>query len=68
MAFFGKLWHRLLDKGKAKLHLHLMTEDPFPPRELAIPGICTEILIELIIKYEEEELELESGEPSLPPV
>ncbi|KAF8137693.1 hypothetical protein EV363DRAFT_1155703 [Boletus edulis] len=61
MAFFGPLWCKLLDEGKAKLRLHLMTDDPFPPREMAIDGICTEIIIELVIKYEEEGLELEAG-------
>ena len=67
MGFFGPLWCKLLDEGKAKLRLHLMTEDPFPPREaaVAVDGICTEIIIELILKYEEEGLELESGEPSV---
>lgn len=61
MAFFGPLWGRLLDEGKAKLRLHLATEDPFPPREMAINGICSEIIVELVIRYEEEGLELESG-------
>ncbi|KAF8545654.1 hypothetical protein OG21DRAFT_1528348, partial [Imleria badia] len=60
MAFFGLLWSKLLDEGKAKLHLHLTTEDPFLPHETAIDGICTEIIVKLVIKYEEG-LELEAG-------
>ncbi|KAF8449428.1 hypothetical protein L210DRAFT_3641009 [Boletus edulis BED1] len=46
---------------KVNLCLHLMTDNPFPPREMAIDGICTEIIIKLVIKYEEEGLELEAG-------
>ncbi|KAI9567569.1 hypothetical protein HD554DRAFT_2039580 [Boletus coccyginus] len=49
MAFFGPLWGRLLNEGKAKLQLHLATEDPFPPREMAINGVCSEIIVELVI-------------------
>ncbi|KAF8547937.1 hypothetical protein OG21DRAFT_1489797 [Imleria badia] len=61
MARPSPLWCKLLDEGKAKLHLHLMTDNPFPPHKMAIDGICTEIIIELVIKYEEEGLELEAG-------
>lgn len=64
MAFFGPLWHKLLDEGKVKLRLHLMIEDPFSPHEMAIDGICTEVITKLVLKYKEEGLELESGELS----
>jgi hypothetical protein len=45
-----------------------MTEDPFPPREVAVGGICTEIIVELMLMYEEEGLELKTGEPFVLPV
>jgi hypothetical protein len=41
-----------------------MTDDPFPPRKMAIDGICMEIIIKLVINYEEEGLELKAGELS----
>lgn len=49
------------------LRLHLVTEDPFPSRPMAIAsdGICSEILLELVLKYQEDGLELEEGELSI---
>ncbi|KAI5983215.1 hypothetical protein EDD15DRAFT_2376782 [Pisolithus albus] len=61
LAFFGPLWCKLLDEAKRRVRLHVATEVPFLHREMAIDGICMEILVEMVIKYEEEGLELEAG-------
>lgn len=67
LGFFPALWCKLLDDSKAMLRLHLVTEDPFPSRPMAIAsdGICSEILLELVLKYQEDGLELEEGELSI---
>ncbi|KAI5986659.1 hypothetical protein EDD15DRAFT_2373126 [Pisolithus albus] len=61
LAFFGPLWCKLLDKAKGRMQLYVATEVPFLRREMAIDGICMEILVEMVIKYEEDGLELEAG-------
>lgn len=67
LAFFGVLWCKLIDEAKAMVRLHVATEDPFLPRNVAIDNLCGEIIIELVIKYEEDGLSLEKGELSVPP-
>ncbi|KAI6018679.1 hypothetical protein BKA83DRAFT_4496161 [Pisolithus microcarpus] len=61
LAFFGPLWCKLLDEAKGRMRLYVATEVPFLRREMAIDGICMEILVEMVIKYEEDGLELEAG-------
>ncbi|KAG6369263.1 hypothetical protein JVT61DRAFT_15536 [Boletus reticuloceps] len=63
LSFFkhAPLWGKLLDAAKGRMRLYLLTENPFPEREISIDGICTEILEEMIREYEDNGLELESG-------
>ncbi|KAI6018721.1 hypothetical protein BKA83DRAFT_4496202 [Pisolithus microcarpus] len=61
LAFFGPLWCKLLDEAKGRMRLYVATEVPFLRREMAIDGICMEILVKMVIKYEEDGLELEAG-------
>ncbi|KAI6018962.1 hypothetical protein BKA83DRAFT_4495751 [Pisolithus microcarpus] len=61
LAFFGPLWCKLLDEAKGRMRLYVAMEVPFLRREMAIDGICMEILVEMVIKYEEDGLELEAG-------
>ncbi|KAI6016159.1 hypothetical protein BKA83DRAFT_4129172 [Pisolithus microcarpus] len=61
LAFFGPLWCKLLGEAKARMRLYVATEVPFLRREMAINGVCMEILVEMVIKYEDDGLELEAG-------
>ncbi|KAI6023527.1 hypothetical protein BKA83DRAFT_4125086 [Pisolithus microcarpus] len=61
LAFFGPLWCKLLGEAKARMQLYVATEVPFLRREMAIDGVCMEILVEMVIKYEDDGLELEAG-------
>ncbi|KAI6123738.1 hypothetical protein EV401DRAFT_2069205 [Pisolithus croceorrhizus] len=49
-AFFGALWCKLLDKAKGRMWLYV-----------AIDGAYMEILVEMVIKYKDDGLELEAG-------
>ncbi|KAI6027979.1 hypothetical protein PISMIDRAFT_7662 [Pisolithus microcarpus 441] len=60
-AFFGPLWCKLLGEAKARMRLYVAMEVPFLRREMAIDGVCMEILVEMVIKYEDDGLELEAG-------
>ncbi|KAI6014873.1 hypothetical protein BKA83DRAFT_16015 [Pisolithus microcarpus] len=61
LAFFGPLWCKLLGEAKARMWLYVATEVPFLCHEMAIDGVCMEILVEMVIKYEDDGLELEAG-------
>ncbi|KAI6032171.1 hypothetical protein BKA83DRAFT_4488779 [Pisolithus microcarpus] len=61
LAFFGPLWCKLLGEAKARMQLYVATEVPFLRHEMAIDGVCMEILVEMVIKYEDNGLELEAG-------
>ncbi|KAI5981085.1 hypothetical protein EDD15DRAFT_2204599 [Pisolithus albus] len=61
LAFFGPLWCKLLGEAKGRMRLYVATEVPFLRREMAIDGVCMEILVEMVIKYEDDGLELEAG-------
>ncbi|KAI6011879.1 hypothetical protein BKA83DRAFT_4501563 [Pisolithus microcarpus] len=61
LAFFGPLWCKLLGEAKARMWLYVATEVPFLHREMAISGVCMEILVEMVIKYEDDGLELEAS-------
>ncbi|KIK16144.1 hypothetical protein PISMIDRAFT_16015 [Pisolithus microcarpus 441] len=60
-TFFGPLWCKLLGEAKARMWLYVATEVPFLCHEMAIDGVCMEILVEMVIKYEDDGLELEAG-------
>ncbi|KAI6009079.1 hypothetical protein BKA83DRAFT_4505311 [Pisolithus microcarpus] len=60
-AFFGLLWCKLLGEAKARMWLYVATEVLFLHCEMVINGVCTEILVEMVIKYEDNGLELEAG-------
>ncbi|KAI5994206.1 hypothetical protein EDD15DRAFT_2366882 [Pisolithus albus] len=60
-TFFGPLWCKLLGEAKGRMRLYVATEVPFLRREMAIDGVCMEILVEMVIKYEDDGLELEAG-------
>ena len=62
LAFFkhAPLWSKLSDVVKAKMWL-IATENVFPECEMAIDGICSEILEDVICDYEEKGLELEAS-------
>ncbi|KAI5993297.1 hypothetical protein EDD15DRAFT_2196719 [Pisolithus albus] len=61
LAFFSPLWCKLLGEAKGRMRLYVATEVPFLRREMAIDGVCMEILVEMVIKYEDDGLELEAG-------
>ncbi|KAI5989664.1 hypothetical protein EDD15DRAFT_2370355 [Pisolithus albus] len=60
-AFFGPLWCKLLGEAKGRMRLYVATEVPFLCREMAIDGVCMEILVEMVINYKDDGLELEAG-------
>ncbi|KIK15342.1 hypothetical protein PISMIDRAFT_16593 [Pisolithus microcarpus 441] len=61
LAFFGLLWCKLLGEAKARMRLYVAMEVPFLRHEMVIDGVCMEILVEMVIKYEDDGLELEAG-------
>ncbi|KAI6016927.1 hypothetical protein BKA83DRAFT_4497449 [Pisolithus microcarpus] len=61
LAFYPPLWMKLLDEAKARIRLHVATEEPFLRLETAVDGQCSEIIIELVVKYQEDSSELEAG-------
>ncbi|KAI6019409.1 hypothetical protein PISMIDRAFT_13303 [Pisolithus microcarpus 441] len=61
LAFYPPLWMKLLDKAKARIWLHVATKEPFLRLETAVNGQCSEIMIELVVKYQEDGSELEAG-------
>ncbi|KIK18739.1 hypothetical protein PISMIDRAFT_14124 [Pisolithus microcarpus 441] len=61
LAFFSPLWCKLLGEAKARMRLYVATEVPFLCHEMAIDSVCMEILVEMVIKYEDDGLELEAG-------
>ncbi|KAI6016353.1 hypothetical protein BKA83DRAFT_4497978 [Pisolithus microcarpus] len=61
LAFFGPLWCKLLGEAKARMQLYVAMEVPLLRREMAIDGVCMEILVEMVIKYKDDGLELEAG-------
>ncbi|KAI6033744.1 hypothetical protein BKA83DRAFT_4486813 [Pisolithus microcarpus] len=61
LAFYPPLWMKLLDEAKARIQLHVATEEPFLRLETAVDGQCSEIIIELVVKYQEDSSELEAG-------
>ncbi|KAI5982923.1 hypothetical protein EDD15DRAFT_2376986 [Pisolithus albus] len=61
LAFYPPLWMKLLDDAKARMRLHVATEEPFLRLETAVDGQCSEIIIELVVKYQEDGSELEAG-------
>ncbi|KAI5994632.1 hypothetical protein EDC04DRAFT_2910431 [Pisolithus marmoratus] len=61
LAFFGPLWCKVLDEAKGRMRLYVAMEVPFLCCEMAINGICMEILVKMVIKYEEDGLELEAS-------
>ncbi|KIK13505.1 hypothetical protein PISMIDRAFT_118767 [Pisolithus microcarpus 441] len=65
LAFFGPLWCKLLGEAKARMRLYVAMEVLFLHREMAINSVCMEILVEMVIKYEDDGLELEANLDSL---
>ncbi|KAI6023113.1 hypothetical protein PISMIDRAFT_104849 [Pisolithus microcarpus 441] len=65
LAFFSPLWCKLLGEAKARMQLYVATEVPFLCHEMVINGVCMEILVEMVIKYEDDGLELEADLDSL---
>ncbi|KAI6018646.1 hypothetical protein PISMIDRAFT_103614 [Pisolithus microcarpus 441] len=61
LAFFGPLWCKLLGEAKARMRLYVAMEVPFLQHEMVFDGVCMEILVEMVIKYEDDGLELEAG-------
>ncbi|KAI6027168.1 hypothetical protein EDC04DRAFT_2605927 [Pisolithus marmoratus] len=61
LAFFGPLWCKLLDEVKGRIWLYVTMEAPFLHHKMAINSICMEVLVEMVIKYEEDGLELKTG-------
>ncbi|KAI6130723.1 hypothetical protein EDD16DRAFT_1515393 [Pisolithus croceorrhizus] len=61
VAFFSPLWCKLLDEAKGRMQLYVATEVLFLHHEMAINSVCMEILVEMVIKYEDNGLELEAG-------
>ncbi|KAI6014228.1 hypothetical protein BKA83DRAFT_4129871 [Pisolithus microcarpus] len=61
LAFYPPLWTKLLDKAKARIQLYVATEEPFLRLETAVDGQCSEEIIELVVKYQEDQSELEAG-------
>ncbi|KAI6023201.1 hypothetical protein BKA83DRAFT_4493337 [Pisolithus microcarpus] len=61
LAFFGPLWCKLLGEAKARMRLYVAMEVLFLHREMAINSVCMEILVEMVIKYEDDGLELEAN-------
>ncbi|KAI6017759.1 hypothetical protein BKA83DRAFT_4496913 [Pisolithus microcarpus] len=61
LAFFGLLWCKLLGEAKVRMQLYVATEVPFLCHEMVINSVCMEILVEMVIKYEDNGLELEAG-------
>ncbi|KIK13879.1 hypothetical protein PISMIDRAFT_118031, partial [Pisolithus microcarpus 441] len=61
LVFYPPLWMKLLDKAKARIWLHVATEEPFLRLETAVDGQCSEIIIELVVKYQEDSSELEAA-------
>ncbi|KAI6016310.1 hypothetical protein PISMIDRAFT_99205 [Pisolithus microcarpus 441] len=61
LAFFGPLWCKLLGEAKARMWLYVAMEVPFLHCEMVIDGVCMEILVEMVIKYKDDGLELEAG-------
>ncbi|KIK17530.1 hypothetical protein PISMIDRAFT_111191 [Pisolithus microcarpus 441] len=61
LVFYPPLWMKLLDEAKARIWLHITTEEPFLRLETAVNGQCSEIIIELVVKYQEDSSELEAG-------
>ncbi|KIK15159.1 hypothetical protein PISMIDRAFT_115708, partial [Pisolithus microcarpus 441] len=57
LAFFGPLWCKLLDEAKGRMRLYVATEVPFLRREMAIDGICMEILVEMYCLYPPKNIE-----------
>ncbi|KAI6023501.1 hypothetical protein BKA83DRAFT_4492174 [Pisolithus microcarpus] len=52
---------KLLGEAKARMRLYVATEVPFLRHEMVIDGVCMEILVEMVIKYKDDGLELEAG-------
>ncbi|KAI5999668.1 hypothetical protein EDD15DRAFT_2193699 [Pisolithus albus] len=61
LAFYPPLWTKLLDEAKARIRLYVATEEPFLRLETAVDGQCSEEIIELVVKYQEDRSELEAG-------
>ncbi|KAI6019417.1 hypothetical protein PISMIDRAFT_106652 [Pisolithus microcarpus 441] len=61
LAVYPLLWTKLLDKAKARIWLYVATEEPFLRLETAVDGQCSEEIIELVVKYQEDQSELEAG-------
>ncbi|KAI6023678.1 hypothetical protein BKA83DRAFT_4492383 [Pisolithus microcarpus] len=61
LAFYPPLWTKLLDEAKARIQLYVATEEPFLRLETAVDGQCSEEIIELVVKYQEDQSELEAG-------
>ncbi|KAI6127200.1 hypothetical protein F5141DRAFT_1060787 [Pisolithus sp. B1] len=59
-AFLSLLWCKLLDEAKGRMQLYVAMEVPFLCHEMAINSVCMEILVEMVIKYEDNGLELEA--------
>ncbi|KAI6106807.1 hypothetical protein EDD17DRAFT_1516674 [Pisolithus thermaeus] len=60
-AFLSLLWCKLLDEAKGRMQLYVAMEVLFLCHEMAINSVCMEILVEMVIKYEDDGLELEAG-------
>ncbi|KIK15222.1 hypothetical protein PISMIDRAFT_115467 [Pisolithus microcarpus 441] len=61
LAFYPPLWMKLLDKAKARIWLHVATKEPSLRLETAVDGQCSEIIIKLVVKYQEDSSELEAA-------
>ncbi|KAI6014898.1 hypothetical protein BKA83DRAFT_123532 [Pisolithus microcarpus] len=61
LAFYPPLWTKLLDEAKARIWLYVATEEPFLRLETAVDGQCSEEIIELVVKYQEDQSELKAG-------
>ncbi|KIJ65319.1 hypothetical protein HYDPIDRAFT_28030 [Hydnomerulius pinastri MD-312] len=61
LAFFGPLWTKLLDAAKARMRLYIATEELFLWIEVTVDGQCSEVLIETIVHYEQNNFEVEAG-------
>ncbi|KAI6029171.1 hypothetical protein BKA83DRAFT_4489137 [Pisolithus microcarpus] len=62
LAFYPPLWMKLLDKAKARIWLHVATKEPSLRLETAVDGQCSEIIIKLVVKYQEDSSELEAAQ------
>jgi hypothetical protein len=64
LGFFPHLWGKLLNYAKANFRLYLAISVPFPTKEDALSSVCSELITEEIVHWQDQNCQVEKGNAS----